>query len=122
MMTGTKPVVNRGRETSAAGVRLTGRKLFCIVGYQHRRVDMSFGEDAGTNFATARGRDWPSVRQFNVLLANRVGAMVNVLRCFENTDVRIVSISIINTADCAIFRLVVSDPERATEIFERAGL
>jgi hypothetical protein len=83
---------------------------------------MSFGEDAGTNFATARGRDWPSVRQFNVLLANRVGAMVNVLRCFENTDVRIVSISIINTADCAIFRLVVSDPERATEIFERAGL
>jgi hypothetical protein len=83
---------------------------------------MSFGEDSGTDFATARGRDWPSVRQFNVLLANRVGAMVNVLRCFENTDVRIVSISIINTADCAILRIVLSDPERGIEIFERAGL
>jgi hypothetical protein len=83
---------------------------------------MSYGEDGGTNSATARGRDWPSVRQFNVLLANRVGAMVNVLRCFEHTDVRVVSISIVNTADCAIFRIVVSDPERAIEIFERAGL
>src|SRR5207302_1942228 len=52
---------------------------------------MSFGEDAGTNFATARGRDWPSVRQFNVFLANRVGALVNVFRCFDRTDVRILS-------------------------------
>jgi hypothetical protein len=83
---------------------------------------MSFGEDGGIDATTARGRDWPSVRQFNIFLANRVGAMVNVLRCFENTDVRIVSISIINTADCAILRMVLSDPERALEIFERAGL
>ena len=83
---------------------------------------MSFGEDAGTDFATARGRDWPSVRQFNVFLANRVGALVNVIRCFEHTDVRIVSMTIIDTADCAIIRMVLSDPERAVEIFERAGL
>src|SRR3712207_5389500 len=83
---------------------------------------MSFGEDAGTDFATARGRDWPSVRQFNVFLANRVGALVNVFRCFENTDVRIVSISIVNTADCAILRMVLSDPERAVEIFEQSKL
>ncbi len=83
---------------------------------------MSFGEDAGTDFATARGRDWPSVRQFNVFLANRVGALVNVIRCFETSDVHIVSISIVDTADCAIIRLVLSDPERAVEIFEQAGL
>jgi hypothetical protein len=83
---------------------------------------MSFGEDAGTDFATARGRDWPSVRQFNVFLANRVGALVNVIRCFEHTDVRIVSMTIIDTADCAIIRMVLNDPERAVEIFERAGM
>jgi len=83
---------------------------------------MSSGEGAGTDFATARGRDWPSVRQFNVFLANRVGALVNVFRCFENTDVRIVSLTIIDTADCAILRLVLSHPERAVEILERAGL
>src|SRR3954451_6964184 len=83
---------------------------------------MSFGDEANIDFATAGGRDWPSVRQFNVFLANRVGAMVNVLRCFENTDVRIVSMTIIDTADCAIIRMVVSHPERAVEIFERAKL
>ena len=83
---------------------------------------MSFGEDAGTGFATGRARDWPSVRQFNVFLANRVGALVNVFRCFENTDVRIVSMTIIDTADCAIIRLVLSHPERAVEILEHAKL
>jgi hypothetical protein len=83
---------------------------------------MSIGEDAGIDLATARGRDWPSVRQFNVFVANRVGALVNVFRCFENTDVRILSLTIIDTADCAIIRLVLNDPERAVEIFERSGL
>jgi hypothetical protein len=83
---------------------------------------MSIGEDAGIDLTTARGRDWPSVRQFNVFVANRVGALVNVFRCFENTDVRILSLTIIDSADCAIIRLVLNDPERAVEIFERAGL
>ena len=83
---------------------------------------MSMGDEAGTNFATARGRDWPSVRQFNVFLANRVGALVNVFRCFEKSDVRILSMTIIDTADVAILRLVLSHPERAIEILEQAKL
>jgi hypothetical protein len=83
---------------------------------------MSFGDGAGTNFQTARGRDWPSVRQFNVFLANRVGGFLDVVRRFETTDVRIVSVTIIDTADVAIIRLVLSDPERAVEILEQAGL
>src|SRR6476659_6426368 len=86
------------------------------------RSVMSIGEDAGIDVSTARGRDWPSVRQFNVFVANRVGALVNVFRCFENTDVRVLSISIVDTADCAIIRMVLNDPERGVEIFERAGL
>lgn len=75
-----------------------------------------------TGFRTARGRDWPSVRQFNVFVANRVGGLMRVVRWFEMTDIRIVSISIVDSADCAIIRLVLSDPERATEIFEQAHL
>ena len=53
---------------------------------------MSYGdESAGIDFSTARGRDWPSVRQFNVFLENRVGALLDVVRRFETTDIRIVS-------------------------------
>ena len=82
------------------------------------------GEDsgAGVGFSTARGRDWPSVRQFNVFVANRVGGLLNVVRRFETTDIHIVSLTVVDSADCAIIRLVLSDPERATEIFERARL
>src|SRR4051794_25339718 len=83
---------------------------------------MSFGEDAGIDFATARGRDWPSVRQFNIFLENRVGALLNVVRRFEPTDIRIVSVSVVDLADCAVCRMVLSDPERALEIFQQAGM
>lgn len=87
---------------------------------------MSQGHDedagAGVGFATARGRDWPSVRQFNVLLENRMGALLALVRRFETSDNRIISLTIIDSADCAIIRLVLSDPERALEIFEQAKL
>jgi hypothetical protein len=81
---------------------------------------MSFGEDSGVDYEVARGRDWPSVRQFNVFLENRVGALLNVVRRFEATDIRIVSLSVVDLADCAIIRMVLSDPERALEIFQQA--
>jgi hypothetical protein len=83
---------------------------------------MSFGEGSGTDYATARGREWPSVRQFNVFLANRLGALMDVVRRFEATDVRIVSLTVVESADCAIIRMVLSDPERALEIFQQAKL
>jgi hypothetical protein len=45
---------------------------------------MSYGGDEGSDigYATARGRDWPSVRQFNVFLENRLGALLEVVRRF----------------------------------------
>ena len=72
---------------------------------------MSLGDEAGMGYdaATAR-RDWPSVRQFNVFLSNRL-AMLDLLRRFEQTDVRVVSLAVVETSDCAIIRLVPSDYE-----------
>src|ERR1700704_1276221 len=87
---------------------------------------MSRGQDKGAggiiDFETARGRDWPSIRQFNVFVANRLGGLADVVRRFETTDIRIVSITIVDSADCAIIRIVLSDPERALEIFHQAKL
>jgi hypothetical protein len=82
------------------------------------------GDDSGStvDYQTARGRDWPSVRQFNVFVANRLGGLADVIRRFETTDIRIVSLTVVDSADCAIIRLVLSDPERAKEIFEQAKL
>jgi hypothetical protein len=80
------------------------------------------GEGGGVSFETARGRDYPSVRQFNVFVENRVGNLLGVVRRFEATDIKIVSLNIIDSADCAIIRMVLSHPERAREIFERHRL
>ncbi len=77
---------------------------------------------AGIDYKTARGRDYPSVRQFNVFVANRIGGLAQVVRRFETTDIRIVSLTVVDSADCAIIRLVLSDPERALEIFHQAKL
>ena len=87
---------------------------------------MSNGQDedsgAGIDFETARGRDWPSVRQFNIFVPNRVGGLLDVVRRFESSDNHIVSLTVIDTADCAIIRLVFSNPERALEVLEQAKL
>src|SRR5438309_4095027 len=77
---------------------------------------------SGLDLETARGRDWPSVRQFNVFVANRLGGLLNVVRRFETTDIHIVSLTVVDSADCAIIRLVLSDPERAYEIIQQAKL
>ncbi len=83
---------------------------------------MSTGDDAGIDYATAHGRDWPSVRQYNVFLENRVGALLNVVRRFEATDITIISLTVSDLSDCALIRLVLSDPERALEVLEQARL
>src|SRR5437660_4378204 len=84
----------------------------------------TFGGDEGSalGYSTARARDWPSVRQFNVFLENRLGALLDVVRRFETSDNHIVSLTIVDSADCAIVRMVLNDPERAREIFEQAKL
>src|SRR3954468_11007156 len=87
---------------------------------------MSQGRDQGAggviDFDTARGRDWPSVRQFNVFVANRLGGLADVVRRFETTEGRIIALTVVDSADCAIIRLVLSDPERALEIFRQGNL
>jgi hypothetical protein len=47
---------------------------------------------------------------------------MDLVRRFESTDIRIVSLTVVDSADCAIIRLVLSDPERGREVFEQAGL
>lgn len=83
---------------------------------------MSTGEGSVTDFVTARGRDYPTIRQFTVFLENRVGQLLDVVRRFEGTGIRIVALSINDSAECAFVRFLVSHPERGREILERAGL
>src|SRR5436190_21684644 len=83
---------------------------------------MSFGEGTGTEFDTMRGRNYPSIRQFTVFLGNRVGQLLEVIRRFEGSRVRVVALSITDSAECCFVRFLLSHPEQGREILERAGL
>ncbi len=83
---------------------------------------MSVGDQSGTEFATMRGRDYPTIRQFTVFLENRVGQLLEVVRRFEGSRVRIVALSINDATECSFVRFLLSHPEQGREVLERAGL
>lgn len=87
---------------------------------------MSIGDDSGEGVSTAgltaRGHDYPTIRQFTVFLENRVGELMGVVRRFEGSRVRIVALTTSDSTDCSLVRFLLSDPEAGREILERAGL
>jgi len=84
----------------------------------------SQSDDFGSvmDYQTARGRDYPAIRQFTVFLENRVGQLSGFLRRFRGSEVRILALHIHDSADCSILRCILSHPEQGREIIERAGL
>ncbi|MFP6673913.1 MAG: acetolactate synthase [Pirellulaceae bacterium] len=62
------------------------------------------------------------MRQFTVFLENRVGQLLDVVRRFEGSRVRIVALSINDATECSFVRFLLSHPEQGREILERAGL
>ena len=83
---------------------------------------MSVGDGTEIDYSTMRGRDYPSIRQFTVFLENRVGQLLEVVRRFEGSKVRIVALSFNAATECAFVRFLLSHPEQGREILERAGL
>ena len=82
---------------------------------------MSYGGSSTSDPATMRGRDWPSLRQFGVFLENRVGRLHDLLRHLERHDIRVVALTIADSADCAVVRIVLNNYERGRELFDLSG-
>ncbi|MDQ6766083.1 MAG: acetolactate synthase [Verrucomicrobiota bacterium] len=59
----------------------------------------------------------PLVRQFSVFLPNKVGAMLEVVKVLNAHHVDVVALSISESTDSAIARIVVSDPDRVETLF-----
>ena len=60
----------------------------------------------------------PLVRQFSVFLANKVGAMLDIVRLLNAHHTHVVALSVSESTDSAIARIVVSDPERVEQLFK----
>jgi len=70
---------------------------------------------------TMRGRAWPCLRQFCVFLENRVGRLNDLMRQVESLDIRVLALSIVDSVDFAIVRLIFNTSDRARETLELGG-
>ena len=77
------------------------------------------GEETGTR--TMRGQDWPCLRQFCVFLENRVGRLNEMMRQLESLDTRVIAMSIVDSVDFAMVRLMFDNADRAREKLELSG-
>ncbi len=64
----------------------------------------------------------PLVRQFSVFLENKVGALLDLTRTLSESNVHVCGISVVDTADASVVRIVVDDPERCHDALGKAGI
>ncbi len=67
---------------------------------------------AETNTSIARD----PVKQFSVFAENRVGRLNDLAGLLKQHDVHIMAITVLDTTDSAIMRVIVDDPDKAREL------
>jgi len=60
----------------------------------------------------------PRVKQFSVFLPNKVGALSEIVKLLHERNIDVLALDVQDSADCAIVRIVISDPEQTQELFE----
>ena len=61
------------------------------------------------------------VRQFTIFLDNRVGRLGTLVRALEEAESKIVALSIEESADSALVRLICSAPDHSRDLLVQAG-
>ncbi len=63
-----------------------------------------------------------TIKQLSVFLENREGRLDEVLKTLGANDVNIVALSLADTADYGMLRMIVSDPEKGKVVLKEAGI
>ena len=63
-----------------------------------------------------------TIKQLSVFLENREGRLDEVLRILGTNGVNIVALSLADTSDYGMLRMVVSDPEKGKTVLREAGI
>ncbi|MBI5382236.1 MAG: acetolactate synthase [Opitutae bacterium] len=59
------------------------------------------------------------VRQFSVFLESRVGRLYDLSSLLQSNQVHVIAITVLDTTDSAIVRLIVDDPDKARGLLAR---
>ena len=65
---------------------------------------------------TARGHEEPFALQFSVFMPNRVGQFCELLDTFDKNNIELVGISVVDSTDWAVIRMVCTDPNHTREV------
>lgn len=63
-----------------------------------------------------------TIKQLSVFLENREGRLDEVLATLGNSDVNIVALSLADTTEYGMLRMIVSDPKKGREVLKEAGI
>lgn len=61
------------------------------------------------------------VRQLSVFLHNRVGALLSLVKLLNEHQIEVLGLSVLDSVDLTLVRTIVTDPQRAEEVFTEAG-
>ncbi len=64
----------------------------------------------------------PPVRQFSVMLQNRVGALAALVKLLRGSAIDVIGLSVQDSRDATVARLVVTDPDAAEQLFMEKGI
>ena len=62
------------------------------------------------------------VRQFSVMLPNRVGALASLVKLLRSSAIEVIGLSVQDSRDATVARLVLSDTDTAEAIFCEKGI
>ena len=62
------------------------------------------------------------VRQFSVMLPNRAGTLAAMVKLLRGSGIEVIGLSMQDSRDVTVARLVVSDPETAERLFIEKGI
>ena len=63
-----------------------------------------------------------TIKQLSVFLENRAGRLDEVLQILGANDVNIVALSMADTADYGMMRMIVSNPQKGRAVLKEAGI
>lgn len=77
---------------------------------------------SATAAPTTESLSGPQVRQFSVFLQNKVGALLEVVKLLDEHNVAVLALSIQDSSESAIARMIVSDPDLVHDLFEKHSI
>jgi hypothetical protein len=101
--------------------RKTENEIVCLarLGMFQQRAAIEMTADLPEITSKIEG---PLVKQFSVFLPNKVGAMLDVVKLLNTESTHAVALSVSESTDSAIARIIASDPARVEKLFREKNV